>query len=90
MPPFQPKRPGQVISDIAWRQPVQLFRRHVKSGILHPERLEDAFAEEIIQSLAGAACNQHAQHVGTGMVQPGIARLMGQRQSAEAFHPFVR
>ncbi len=45
--------------------------------------------QELLQRLAGGARDQHAQDVEAAMVQPRLARLMDQRQAAEARHPLI-
>ena len=44
----------------------------------------------VVERLAGGARDQHAEHVGAGVVQPLLARLVDQRQRCRAPHPLVR
>src|SRR5258708_2628604 len=71
------------------REAVELSLEHAERGVLHAERREDALAQEVLQSLARRARNQDAQDVGAAVVHPLIARLVRERQAAEAPHQFV-
>jgi hypothetical protein len=83
------ERAGLSIDPVAGRQPVELRGRHAESGVLHAERLEDAFTEERLQRLARGARDQHAQHLGPRVVHPPLARLVHQRQRPQAADPLV-
>src|SRR5207245_6870942 len=43
---IEPQRPGLRIDLVAGGQPVDLRRGHTEPGVLHAERLEDAFSED--------------------------------------------
>ena len=76
-------------------EPVLLFGRHLKSGIDHFQRLEDAFGEKTVQRLSGSDFDDTAEHVSGVAVLPGGSRLELQRQLGERAaeigkHPFLR
>ncbi len=74
---------------VAGRETSDLAGGHAEAGILHPQRLEEALAQERLERLSRGALDQHAQHVGAGVVHPSLARLMHQGQRAEAADPRV-
>ncbi len=45
------KLPARGISPVAGRQPVERCLRHAETSVSHVERLEDPFAEELLQWL---------------------------------------
>ena len=57
---------------------------------MHPERLEDALAQEIRERLVRGAGDEDAEHVGAGVVHPSLAGLVDERQRTEPAHPLVR
>ena len=75
---------------IAGSEPTELRRRNAETGVLHAEWIKDALVEEFLERLSRRARDQHAQHVGTRVVHPTFARLVHQRQCAEAVDPGIR
>ena len=69
---------------------VQGAGRHEESGVTHPERLEEPLSQQGIQRLARRSCDQNAKHFGAGVAEPAFARLVRERQGAEAAHPLIR
>ena len=55
--------PGLRVRGVQRRQPVDLVGRHVEGGVLQPQRLEDAVAQEVLVRLAGDPRNQYAEQV---------------------------
>jgi hypothetical protein len=52
--------------------------------VLHPERLEDALAQETVQRHSRRALDDHAEHVDRVPVDPTLARLRVERQGGHA------
>ncbi len=84
------ERAGFEVGRVARRETVELVGGHAESRVVHPERFEDAFAEERVERLAGGARDEDAEELRPGVVHPPIARLIHQRERREASDPFVR
>lgn len=58
-------------------------------AILHPERFEDSLAHESRQRRAASARDQHSQYFGAHVIQPPLARVIGERQASETLHELI-
>ena len=57
-------------------------------GVGHAERLEDPLPQELLERLPGGPGDQHPEYVRAEVVEPPLARLVGERQRAEPpLHP---
>ena len=63
--------------------------RRGEPGVDHPERIEDTLAQELLERLTGGACDQHAEDVRSGVVEPPLTRLVQQRQRGQPADPLV-
>ncbi len=71
-------------------EPAQIPGRHLETRVRHAERLEDPLLQEHGQGAPGGPGDQHALDVGAGVVQPGLARLVQQRNPRQRLHPGIR
>ena len=62
----------------------------MESGVLHPQRIEDALAQEGLERPARHPRDEYAEHVVAEVVVPVLSGLAHQRQRAQAAHPLVR
>src|SRR6185312_17169650 len=72
---------------IAASQAVELFGGHGEARVLHTERPENSLRQEALKWLTRCAGDEHAEHIGPGVINPALARLMHQRQRAETPNP---
>ena len=63
--------------------------RRREAGVDHPQRIEHPLTEEHVERLAGGPGDQHAEHVGAGVVEPPLAGLVQEGQRRQAPHPLV-
>ncbi len=61
-----------------------------EAGVDHAQRLEQPVAQDDVEGLAGGSGDEHAEHIGSGVVEPPVAGLVEERQRREPPHPFVR
>ena len=80
---------GLPVGSIAGRETVELVGRDREAGVLHPERVEQAFLQDNFERLAGGARDERAKQVRAGVVHPALARLVRQRERAEPPQPLV-
>ena len=62
---------------------MRLVGRHEEVGIVHPERIEDALLQELLERLAADLPDEIAEHVGGDRIVPGLARRKFQRNFRE-------
>ena len=70
---------GRRVADVQRGEAVHRLVGHVEVGVGHPERLEDAGAEELVERHAGHDLDEAAQDVRRHAVVPLAARLERQR-----------
>src|SRR6185437_13924106 len=64
-------------------EPAMVALRHMKAGVVHAERLKDAFGEKGAEALAGEDFDETAEHVDRAAVFPVRPGLMHERQAGE-------
>ena len=80
---------GVRIGGVGGDEAVHGTGRHGERGVVHRERVEHPFAQDLVERSAGGAGDEDADDVGAGAVHPPGAGLVEQGQGAEAADPLV-
>jgi hypothetical protein len=73
------------VGRVARRETVGLFGRHEEAGVVHAERFENSFFEELLERLAADLSNEIADHIGGDRIIPGFSRGELQRNLCKVF-----
>src|SRR5258708_11402387 len=79
-----------IVALVRRRQPADALAAHAEGGVLHSERIADPLAQGIPERHASGPGDEHAGHVGGGVVHPALTWLVDERKPAEPAESIVR